>query len=112
MSLLERLAGVRVAVVGDAMLDDYAWGDVARISPDAPVPVVDVRRRTRVLGGAGNVAHNVAVASGQAVLLGAVGEDEAGAGFLALCREAGVDASHLGRDAGRRTPVWRLGTRL
>jgi D-beta-D-heptose 7-phosphate kinase/D-beta-D-heptose 1-phosphate adenosyltransferase len=105
LSLLERLAGVRVAVVGDAMLDDYAWGDVARISPDAPVPVVDVRRRTRVLGGAGNVAHNVAVASGQAVLLGAVGEDEAGAGFLALCREAGVDASHLVRDPARRTTV-------
>ena len=47
MSLLSRLAGVRVAIVGDAMLDDYAWGDVARISPDAPVPVVDVRRQLR-----------------------------------------------------------------
>jgi D-beta-D-heptose 7-phosphate kinase/D-beta-D-heptose 1-phosphate adenosyltransferase len=105
LSLLERLAGVRVAIVGDAMLDDYAWGDVARISPDAPVPVVDVRRRTRVLGGAGNVAHNVAVAGGQAVLVTAIGEDAAGENFLALCREAGIDAAGVVRDGERRTTV-------
>jgi len=105
LSLLSRLAGVRVAIVGDAMLDDYAWGDVARISPDAPVPIVDVRRRTRVLGGAGNVAHNVAVAGGRPVLLAAVGDDEAGESFLALCRQAGIEAAAVVRDAGRRTTV-------
>ncbi len=105
MSLLSRLAGVQVVVVGDAMLDDYAWGDVARISPDAPVPVVDVRRRTRALGGAGNVAHNVAVAGGRPTLLATVGDDEAGESFLALCAEAGIDASGVVRDPGRRTTV-------
>jgi D-beta-D-heptose 7-phosphate kinase/D-beta-D-heptose 1-phosphate adenosyltransferase len=92
-----------VAVVGDAILDDYAWGDVGRISPDAPVPVVDVRRRTRVLGGAGNVAHNVAVAGGEAALVCAVGEDGAGASFLSHCREAGIATAGVIRDRGRRT---------
>ena len=105
MSLLQRLAGLRVAIVGDAMLDDYAWGDVARISPDAPVPVVDVRRRTRVLGGAGNVAHNVAVAGGRPALLCVVGDDAAGESFLALCGEAGIDAAGVVRDRERRTTV-------
>ena len=105
MSLLRRLAGVRVVIVGDAMLDDYAWGDVARISPDAPVPVVDVRRRTRVLGGAGNVAHNVAVAGGRPLLVTVVGDDAAGEHFLALCGEAGIEAAGVVRDGERRTTV-------
>jgi D-beta-D-heptose 7-phosphate kinase/D-beta-D-heptose 1-phosphate adenosyltransferase len=104
-ALLPRLRGVRVAVVGDAMLDDYAWGEVGRISPDAPVPVVDVRRRTRVLGGAGNVAHNVTVAGGEAVLLSAVGEDPAGDAFAALCAQAGIAAEGVVREGMRRTTV-------
>ncbi|MFH2099520.1 MAG: hypothetical protein ABIJ95_08425, partial [Pseudomonadota bacterium] len=59
LSLLPRLAGRRVLVVGDMMLDEYYWGTVGRISPEAPVPVVLVKEETKTLGGAGNVVNNL-----------------------------------------------------
>src|SRR3979411_2587030 len=57
--LLARMAGRRIVVIGDAMIDEWIWGDVTRISPEAPVPVVAVREHTFTLGGAGNVANNL-----------------------------------------------------
>src|SRR5678816_2894217 len=74
--LLERSQGRRVVVVGDAMLDVYLRGDVERISPEAPVPVVRVRSRTLALGGAANVAQNVAAAGASCALVAAVGADD------------------------------------
>ena len=59
LAILDRLAGLRLAVVGDAMLDRFLWGEVDRISPEAPVPVVRLRRETDKLGGAANVAANM-----------------------------------------------------
>ena len=76
--LLEGARGRRVAIVGDAMLDVYLRGDVERISPEAPVPVVRVRERTYALGGAANVAQNVAAAGASCALIAAVGDDDAG----------------------------------
>jgi len=73
LSLLGRLPGRRVAVVGDAMLDEYVWGEARRISPEAPVPVVEVRQRTFAPGGCGNVAVNVASLGGAAELGAVVG---------------------------------------
>src|SRR5512143_75538 len=77
LSLLDAASRRRVAIVGDAMLDVYLRGDVDRISPEAPVPVVRVRSRTLALGGAANVAQNVAAAGASCALVAAVGRDDA-----------------------------------
>ncbi len=77
-ALLTGMRGRRVVVVGDAMLDVYLHGDVERISPEAPVPVVRVRERRYALGGAANVAQNVAATGAEGLLVGAVGRDAAG----------------------------------
>lgn len=102
---LARLSGRRVAVVGDLMLDEYVWGDVTRISPDAPVQVVEVSRRTVVLGGAGNVAHNLAVAGAEVRLSGLVGADEPGRRLRSLAADAGLEVSGVVEDPGRPTTV-------
>jgi rfaE bifunctional protein kinase chain/domain len=101
--LLEAIAGKRVLVLGDVMLDEYIWGDVRRISPEAPVPVVAVRRRTCVPGGAGNAALNVASLGGQAVLAGVVGADAPGEKLIAALRRAGVALEGLLQDPQRAT---------
>jgi rfaE bifunctional protein kinase chain/domain len=80
----------RVMVVGDVMLDRYWFGEVDRVSPEAPVPIVRVARREDRLGGAANVARNVVALGGQATLVGVVGADEAGERIHALARDAGI----------------------
>jgi len=90
---LKAVAGARVLVVGDLMLDRYWFGEVDRISPEAPVPVVKVVRREDRLGGAANVARNIVALGGQASLIGFVGADEAGAAIRALAEQAGIDTS-------------------
>ena len=81
----------RVLVVGDLMLDRYWFGDVQRISPEAPVPVVRVTRSEERLGGAANVAFNVSTLGVRATLVGIVGEDEPGRRIESLAREQGID---------------------
>jgi rfaE bifunctional protein kinase chain/domain len=93
----ERLAGARVLVVGDAMLDRYWFGAVDRISPEAPVPVVRVNREEERLGGAANVAFNVKTLGAQATLLTVVGDDEPARKLQGLLQQQGV-AALLGRD--------------
>jgi len=80
----------RVLVVGDVMLDRYWFGEVERISPEAPVPIVRVARREDRLGGAANVARNIVALGAQASLFGTIGGDEAGRTLLALAQEAGI----------------------
>src|SRR6185369_15583298 len=75
---LKKIAGLRVLVVGDVMLDRYIWGDATRISPEAPVPVIDVDRESWTAGGAGNVALNIASLGARCTVAGYFGEDEAG----------------------------------
>jgi len=89
---LEAIARVRVLVVGDVMLDRYWFGEVERISPEAPVPVVRVARREDRLGGAANVARNIVTLGGQATLLGLVGQDEPGDRVRNLATESGMQA--------------------
>ena len=84
------MRGRRVLVVGDVMLDEFLWGRVSRISPEAPVPVVEVTRQSFHLGGAGNVAANVRSLGGSAVLVGLVGRDAAGDHVREALRAAGV----------------------
>ncbi len=85
------MRGRRVLVVGDVMLDEFLWGRVSRISPEAPVPVVEVTRQSFHLGGAGNVAANVRSLGGSAVLVGLVGRDAAAEHVVGALREAGVE---------------------
>jgi rfaE bifunctional protein kinase chain/domain len=77
--IVRRFAGKRVLVLGDLMLDRYLWGNVGRISPEAPVPVVEVHRDTSCLGGAGNVCHNLQSLGAVPIPVGVVGDDLAGA---------------------------------
>ena len=65
-----------VLCIGDLMLDDFVYGEVSRISPEAPAPVIAVRRKEMVIGGAGNVARNIASLGAQCLFVGVVGEDE------------------------------------
>jgi len=76
--LIEKFNRSRVVVLGDLMLDKYIWGEVSRISPEAPVPVVEVKKDSSCLGGAGNVAHNLESLGGKPILVGVVGDDEPG----------------------------------
>jgi len=85
-------AKARVLVVGDVMLDRYWFGDVSRISPEAPVPVVKVERTEERLGGAANVARNCAALGAQVTLLSVVGADEAGRTLSRLLADAGIAA--------------------
>ncbi|WP_313701414.1 D-glycero-beta-D-manno-heptose-7-phosphate kinase [Achromobacter sp.] len=86
----EAISRSRVLVVGDVMLDRYWFGEVERISPEAPVPVVRVARREDRLGGAANVARNVAALGGHVTLVGVLGQDEAGDSVRRLATEAGI----------------------
>jgi rfaE bifunctional protein kinase chain/domain len=95
---------VRLLVVGDVMLDRYWFGDVSRISPEAPVPVVRIERREARLGGAANVARNAAALGAHCGLLGVVGNDEAGDEVEQILRESSI-ASYLKRDEAISTIV-------
>jgi len=85
------IAACDVLVVGDAMLDQYWFGDVERISPEAPVPVVRVQRREERLGGAANVARNIASLGAHTALLTTIGQDEAGRSVSRLLEEARIE---------------------
>ena len=102
---LSRLAGIRVLVVGDLMVDRYQWGTAERISPEAPVPVVKVKREETRLGGAANVAHNLAAVGCPASVVGLVGADPAAEELKGLLTELGADLSGLVTDPGRPTTV-------
>lgn len=94
-ALLDGMRDRRIAVVGDAMLDVYLRGDVERISPEAPVPVVRVRDRKFALGGAANVAQNVAAAGARGTLVAVIGNDDGGDRLRRMLRDIGSDDSAL-----------------
>jgi rfaE bifunctional protein kinase chain/domain len=103
--ILNGFAGRRLAVLGDLMLDEFIWGEVRRISPEAPVPVVEVKRETWSLGGAGNVVSNLIELGAQAAPIGLLGEDWAGARLRQLFAERRADLSGLVSDAARPTTL-------
>lgn len=104
-TLLDSMAGRRIAIVGDVMLDRYFRGNVARISPEAPVPVVDVAEESEHPGGAANVAYNLCTLGAVPVLVGVVGDDRAGEHLAALLNRLGIDSAHLVADSTRPTTV-------
>jgi rfaE bifunctional protein kinase chain/domain len=101
---LPDFSGLRVLVAGDVMLDRYWFGDVSRISPEAPVPVVHVKRTEERPGGAANVARNITALAGKCTLLSVVGNDEAALSLERLLAVEHVDAS-LHRDPALSTTV-------
>jgi D-glycero-beta-D-manno-heptose-7-phosphate kinase len=104
-ALLRAMRGRRVLVLGDAMLDEFVWGQVSRISPEAPVPVVQVTGQSFHLGGAGNVAANVRSLGGEAVLAAAAGRDAAGDRLLEALAAAGVEPRLVALEDGRPTTL-------
>lgn len=102
-TLLGRFGKVRLRVVGDVVLDEYLRGNVERISPEAPVPVLHVQDEAVVLGGAGNVVRNVVALAGRCDFCAIVGEDSDGDRVVALLDELGVDAGGLIRVTDRPT---------
>ncbi|QRM20132.1 D-glycero-beta-D-manno-heptose-7-phosphate kinase [Dechloromonas sp. TW-R-39-2] len=97
--MLDKVAQVRLLVVGDVMLDRYWFGDVSRISPEAPVPVVKVERIEERLGGAANVARNAAAVGARTALLSVVGDDDAGRTLSRLLADGQIDAGlHVDRE--------------
>jgi rfaE bifunctional protein kinase chain/domain len=106
--ILPDLSAVRLLIVGDVMLDRYWFGDVSRISPEAPVPVVRVERCEERPGGAANVARNAAALGARVSLLSLVGKDEAGESLARLVRDGGIDASLYVDDAVSTTVKLRV----
>jgi rfaE bifunctional protein kinase chain/domain len=108
VALLSAAADHRIAVIGDAMLDVYLHGDVDRISPEAPVPVVRVSERRRALGGAANVAQNIAAIGAGCELVAALGDDVAGRTVAELLEEIDAEVRGLVRTARRTTVKTRV----
>ena len=100
----DALRSARLLIAGDIMLDRYWFGEVSRISPEAPVPVVRVQKCEERLGGAANVARNASALGAQTGLLGVVGEDEAGSAVERMLKETGT-ASYLNHDAAISTII-------
>ena len=102
-AIIENFSRSRVLVVGDIMADHFIWGKVSRISPEAPVPVVEVRKDSFMLGGCANVLNNIFAMGGRVHLAGVIGTDETGKRLLAEFRSRGVDTGGIVVEAGRPT---------
>ncbi len=92
---IDRFAQANILVIGDVILDQFIWGTVSRISPEAPVPVVNVTKEELLLGGSANVVQNIISLGGKAALCGIIGDDAMGAELLALMQAAGASADGL-----------------
>jgi D-beta-D-heptose 7-phosphate kinase/D-beta-D-heptose 1-phosphate adenosyltransferase len=103
--IVDAITTKNVMVIGDIMLDKYLWGTVSRISPEAPVPIVDVSEETARLGGAANVANNIATLGAGCELCAVMGEDRAGEEIVSLIEDRGIDVSGVVRDPRRPTTV-------
>ena len=101
--MIDRFKNVRAIVIGDLMIDEYLWGDVDRISPEAPVPVVAVNRKTRTLGGAGNVINNLVSMGAMVTAIGTAGQGQGGQIILEKLSALGVGTSGIIKEADRPT---------
>lgn len=103
--LLEKFKGKKIAVVGDLMVDRYYWGHVSRISPEAPVPVVEVVEEQVRLGGAANVANNIQTLGGEPMLVGLIGNDHPGHVFIEILKERNLPSKGIVTDPSRPTTI-------
>src|SRR3954469_11926979 len=101
--LVSAFARAHVLVIGDAMLDTFIVGRVTRISPEAPVPVVAFDHQTHRIGGAANVAHNIAALGGHATLVAVMGQDDNAKTLMQGCRDAGIETGFIATDSERVT---------
>ena len=95
INFLDSFKKQTILVIGDTMVDKFIWGKVSRISPEAPVPVVEITKETETLGAAGNVANNITALGAKAVIISAIGEDNTGKSMFEMLEEKGIDASRL-----------------
>jgi D-glycero-beta-D-manno-heptose-7-phosphate kinase len=102
---IDRFPETGVLVIGDIIMDEYVWGDVARISPEAPVPVVDVRQETKMLGGAANVIRNIATLGARPILCGVVGDDRTGRRILNMVDRMGLETKGIVVERDRPTSI-------
>src|SRR6476469_1652842 len=102
-ALAQTISGRTVLCVGDIMLDEFVYGEVSRISPEAPTPVIAARRSEIHIGGAGNVARNIASLGARCIFVGLVGEDEAGTKLRAALAQEKLIESVLVADSARPT---------
>jgi D-beta-D-heptose 7-phosphate kinase/D-beta-D-heptose 1-phosphate adenosyltransferase len=105
MQILEKFSKLNILVVGDVILDRYWWGDVSRISPEAPVPVVRLKNTSLAAGGAAHVAANIAGLGATPILVGIVGDDDGAQQFPGVLAASNVSPDHLVRDSARPTTV-------
>jgi D-glycero-beta-D-manno-heptose-7-phosphate kinase len=105
LELLQRCRNHPLLVIGDLMLDHWVWGSVSRISPEAPIPVVDVQRYTYTPGGAANVVTNLRALGVPVHLMGVVGKDDAGRRLRTLLRKEGVNVAGVVTDESRPTSL-------
>jgi D-beta-D-heptose 7-phosphate kinase/D-beta-D-heptose 1-phosphate adenosyltransferase len=103
--LIPRLRGKRIGVLGDLMLDRYLWGTASRLSPEAAVPVVDFAEQSECLGGAGNVAANIAALGARVEAFGVIGSDEPGRALQKCLRAANIAGNGILADSKRVTTV-------
>ncbi len=104
-TIADNFKGKSIAVIGDVMLDRYFWGDVSRVSPEAPVPVVDIEKETYHLGGAANVANNLKSLGIKSLLCGIIGDDNNGSEFKKIAVDYGINCDGMFVDADRPTTV-------
>ena len=104
-NIISNFAKAKVLVVGDLILDEFLWGDVSRISPEAPVPVVWVKRESFMPGGASNVANNLRSLGSRTYLAGVIGDDERGAILKSELEQKGIDTTGIIVDESRPTTL-------
>jgi len=104
-AMISRFEDVTVLVVGDIILDQFIWGNVSRISPEAPVPVVEVQKETVLLGGATNVVNNILSLGGRSLICGVIGDDESGRKLLGILQDKGISSDGIIIRQDRRTTV-------
>lgn len=103
----EQFAKLRVVVIGDVMVDEYVTGDVSRISPEAPIPILNYKKMTRIAGGASNVAHNVAALGAKVSMLGVIGDDDGGTWICQHLDDRQINARGMVVEKNRPTTIKR-----
>jgi len=104
-NIIDKYNQFSILIIGDIILDEYIWGNATRLSPEAPVPILEVKERSYILGGAANVASNIAALKGKAILCGIVGDDIYSKEITDILNKTGVDSSCLISDIKRPTTV-------
>jgi rfaE bifunctional protein kinase chain/domain len=104
-TLIEKFKKVRILVIGDLIMDHFIWGKVRRISPEAPVPVVEVTSESIVLGGSANVVNNIHSLGGRAAITGVIGNDNDGRRLVDMLKAKGIEAEGIIKDARRPTTI-------